>query len=202
MPIMATTSHDEREQLLIFLRHARTAVKNAAYGLTDAQAAAAPTRSPLLVGGLVKHLTFVERGWMHDVRRDAGPATSDADESAYLNGFRMLPGETIAGLLADYDAAGAETDATISAIDDLDQEVPVPTGAPWLPTDISAWSVRWVVLHLIAETARHAGHADIVRESVDGAVAGSLLAAVEGWPASPWITPWSPADAVADGAMS
>lgn len=196
MPIMATTNHDEREQLLDFLRHQRVAVKNAAYGLTDVQAAATPTASALSVGGLVKHLTLGERGWMRDVRREAAPSVDEADEAAYFDGFRMLPGETLAGLLAAYDAAGAETDATIRRTD-LDQEVPVPRGGPWLPTDITAWSVRWIVLHLIEETARHAGHADVIRESIDAATAATLMAAVEGWPANDWVTPWAPADPAA-----
>jgi len=47
-----------------------------------------------------------------------------------------------------------------------------------------------VLLHLITETARHAGHADIVREMVDGATAFPLMAAVEGWPATDWMQPW------------
>jgi len=65
---------------------------------------------------------------------------------------------------------------------------------PWFPKDVSAWSVRWVLLHLIEETARHAGHADILRESIDGATALPLMAAAEGWPEQPWITPWTPPD--------
>ena len=72
--------------------------------------------------------------------------------------------------------------------------MPVPQGVPWYPDDVEAWSVRWVLLHLIQETARHAGHADIVRESIDGATMYPLMAAVEGWPASPWMQPWEPAD--------
>ena len=56
-------------------------------------------------------------------------------------------------------------------------------------------SVRWTVLHLIEETARHAGHADIIRESLDGASAGALMAAAEGWPETNWVTPWTPAGA-------
>ena len=63
---------------------------------------------------------------------------------------------------------------------------------PWFPDDIDAWTVRWVVLHLITETARHAGHADIVRETIDGASAFPLMAAAEGWPATPWMQPWAP----------
>jgi len=63
---------------------------------------------------------------------------------------------------------------------------------PWFPKDVEAWSVRWVVLHLIEETARPAGHADIIREAVDGATGFALMAVAEHWPASPWITPWEP----------
>jgi hypothetical protein len=66
----------------------------------------------------------------------------------------------------------------------------VPKGVPWFPSDVEAWSVRWVLLHLIEEVGRHAGHADIIRESVDGATAMPLMAAAEGWPATPWLQPW------------
>jgi hypothetical protein len=70
--------------------------------------------------------------------------------------------------------------------------VPVPRDAPWFPRDVDAWSVRWVLLHLIAETARHAGHADIIREAIDGATAFPLMAAAENWPVTPWMQPWQP----------
>jgi hypothetical protein len=66
---------------------------------------------------------------------------------------------------------------------------------PWFPKGVAAWSVRWVLLHLIEETARHAGHADLLREAVDGATAYPLLAAAESWPATPWLQPWQPAEA-------
>jgi hypothetical protein len=190
MPLMPPMNADERELLLIFLRQQRSQARNAAHGLTDAQAAAAPSASGLSVGGLIKHLTAGERGWMQDVRRETGPV-SEATEATYLNGFRMMAGDTIEELLADYDAACAETDATIHAIEDLNQAVPVPAGGSWLPSDLDAWSVRWVLLHLIEETARHAGHADVIRETIDGAMAGNLMAAAEGWPADGWITPWT-----------
>ena len=60
------------------------------------------------------------------------------------------------------------------------------------PDDVEAWSVRWVLLHLVEETARHAGHADIVRESIDGATMYGLMAAAEGWPPGDWLQPWTP----------
>jgi hypothetical protein len=53
--------------------------------------------------------------------------------------------------------------------------------------------VRWIALHLIEETARHAGHADIIREALDGALSGPLMAAAEGWPPDGWVKPWQPA---------
>ncbi len=57
---------------------------------------------------------------------------------------------------------------------------------------MTAWSVRWVWFHLVEELARHAGHADIIREAVDGATMYPLVAAAEGFPATDWLTPWSP----------
>ena len=70
--------------------------------------------------------------------------------------------------------------------------MPVPKGVPWFPDDVEAWSVRWVLLHLVEETARHAGHADILRESIDGATMYELMAAAEGWPPSDWLQPRTP----------
>lgn len=61
-----------------------------------------------------------------------------------------------------------------------------------VPKDVPAWSVRWVWFHLIEELARHAGHADIIREAVDGATMYELVAGFEGWPATEWLTPWQP----------
>ena len=71
--------------------------------------------------------------------------------------------------------------------------MPVPRDVPWFPQDIDYWSVRWVALHLIEELARHAGHADIIRESIDGATMYELMAGIEEWPETDWIKPWKPA---------
>src|SRR5215203_1059846 len=77
----------------------------------------------------------------------------------------------------------------------------VPDGVPWFPDDVEAWSVRWVLLHLIEEIGRHAGHADIMRESIDGATMYELMAGAEGWPATDWLQPWT-ADRVSSGVTS
>jgi hypothetical protein len=111
----------------------------------------------------------------------------------YQDNFKVGDGESLEALVAAYDEAETETDAIVRALD-LGEPVPVPKDVPWFPADVDAWSVRWVLLHLITETARHAGHADIIRESIDGATGFSIMAAAEHWPVSPWITPWTPAD--------
>jgi uncharacterized damage-inducible protein DinB len=189
MPGTVRPVTDERDGLLAFLDQQRLVLGLTAYGLTDEQARATPTVSALSVGGLIKHCTLMERRWMDYVLERDAPR----DEEAYANAFTLLPDETIAGVLDDYARSAAETDEVVASIADLDQPVPVPRDAPWFPKDIDAWSVRWVLLHIIQETARHAGHADIVREAIDGATAYPLMAAAEGWPATPWTQPWEPA---------
>ncbi|MBV9953387.1 MAG: DinB family protein [Acidimicrobiia bacterium] len=191
MPGQVAPVADEREGLLAYLDQQRHVLRVAAYGLTDEQARATPTPSALSVGGLVKHVAQTEQGWMDTVlQRERDGA--DGGEAAYEDGFRLLEGETLADVLAFYDEVAAETREVVAGLG-LDHPVPVPP-APWNPTDVDAWSLRWVLLHLIEETARHAGHADIVREAVDGATAFALLAAAEGWPETPWLSPWRPDD--------
>jgi len=186
MPGSVPPVADEREGLLAYLAQQRHVLRVAAHGLTDDEARATPTAGALSVGGLVKHVALTERGWMDTVlQRPADPSYD------YDAGFVVGPDESLADVLALLDAVAAETEAIIATIDDLGQAVPVPD-APWFPDDVDAWSVRWVLLHLIEETARHAGHADMVREALDGATAFALLAAAEGWPASPWLQPWEP----------
>jgi uncharacterized damage-inducible protein DinB len=186
---------DEREGLIAYLEHQRYLLRLTAYGLTDEQARATPSASPLSVGGLIKHVARTERGWI-DTMIQRSPAADDGiGEDAvddYVEGFVMGPDETLQDIIAFYDEVAAETAAALAGIDDLGQPVPVPQGVPWYPDDVEAWSVRWVLLHVIEETARHTGHADIVRETVDGATAFPLMAAAEQWPASPWMTPWMP----------
>jgi hypothetical protein len=187
MPGQAPPLADERDLLLAFIQQQRDGIRNAAYGLTDDQARLTPNTSSLSVGGLVKHALDMERGWIDMVLQRQRESSPDS----YENNFRLGPDETLAGVLAEYDEVARETAAVIAGID-LDQAVPVPKGVPWFPQDIDAWSVRWVLLHLIEEIGRHAGHADIVRESIDGATMYALMAAVEGWPETEWLKPWKP----------
>jgi uncharacterized damage-inducible protein DinB len=193
MPGQAPMVADERAMLLGYVAQQRDGIRFAAYGLTDEQARLTPTAGGLSIGGLVKHVAATEAGWIDLVAgRDPG-GSQEESEAAYEDAFRLGPNETLADALAAYATVAAETKAAINAITDLNQPVPVPKGVPWYPDDLDAWNVRWVLLHVIEETARHAGHADIVRESIDGATMHPLMAAVEGWPATEWLQPWSPA---------
>ena len=120
--------------------------------LTDEQAAERTTASELCLGGIIKHVTSAERQWARFIVEGPSSVGSFEDAGAmqdWLNGFKMLPGETLAGL------------------PDLDAAQPLPV-APWYEPGAS-WTARRVLLHIIAETAQHAGHADIIRESIDGA---------------------------------
>jgi uncharacterized damage-inducible protein DinB len=168
-------------------------LRTAAHGLTDEQARSAPSASSLSVGGLLKHVTTMEHTWFE--RCLAAPDRWELDQrpleerrASFVDDFTMREDETLEDVLAAYDAVCARTEKAVPDLD-LDAAVPVPE-APWFPPDSPPWSVRWVLLHLVEEIARHAGHADIVRESVDGATAFPLMAAVEGWPETPWMKPW------------
>jgi uncharacterized damage-inducible protein DinB len=176
---------DERDGLLAFLAQQRDALRISAVGLTEDQARATPSASSLSVGGLIKHLARVERHWIVRVmmQRDLPPEWTPTDWEAE---YRLLDGETLAWALGTYAAVATETEQIVQALPDLDRPVPVPQDAPWFPKDVKHWSARWVLLHLIEETARHAGHADIVRESIDGASFYPLMATAEGRPGQRW----------------
>ena len=194
MPGMVAPFTDEREQLLASLAQQRYQLRLTAFGLDDDEARATRTPSALSVGGLVKHVTSVEAGWIDTVLGRRGDPESG--ETDYADNFRMRPDETLDDVLSRYADVARATEEVIGGIPDLLQPVPVPQGVPWFPDDLDAWNVRWVLLHLLQETARHTGHADIVRELIDGATAFPLMAAAEGWPATPWMQPWEKGAAV------
>jgi uncharacterized damage-inducible protein DinB len=173
---MTTTGRSltgERADIAKSLATHRQLLLRTTAGMSDEQAARRSTVSELSLGGIIKHLAAVERQWQGFILNGpeamgGGANWDDPDRiQAFLDGFRMLAAETLAGLVADYEAVGEATEQLIADLDDLDASQPLPE-APWYEKG-GRWSARQVFLHLIAETAQHSGHADIIREAIDGA---------------------------------
>ena len=161
----------ERADLLAMLATHRHFLRFTTRDLTDEQARQRTTVSELCLGGLIKHVTSAERGWANFIVE--GPSAlggvsdmTEADYARRADGFRLLPDETLEGVLADYADVASRTDDLVASLPDLDVAHPLPE-APWFPPG-AKWSARHALLHIIAETAQHAGHADIIRESLDG----------------------------------
>ncbi|HEX4094832.1 MAG TPA: DinB family protein [Trebonia sp.] len=171
MALAATELDAERTDLLALLAQQRQFLRYTTRDLTDEQARTRTTVSELTLGGLVKHVTDVERSWARFIVE--GPAAlgdasamTEADWAARADEFRLLDGETLAGVLDAYESAAAATTELVRTLPDLNVTQPLPI-APWFPPS-ARWSARHALLHIIAETAQHSGHADIIRESLDG----------------------------------
>ncbi|MEU4442181.1 DinB family protein [Actinosynnema sp. NPDC050801] len=150
---------DERVLLSGFLDFLRGTIELKCAGLSDADAARSVLPSQLnTAAGIVKHLRWVEHYWF-EVALAGGPSKAPYTKEDPDADWRVEPGETISGLLADY-AAQCRASRELVAGLDLDHEVAF-RGDKQL-------SVRWVLIHMIEETGRHAGHLDVVRELLDG----------------------------------
>jgi hypothetical protein len=165
------TLSQERADLLTGLAKARHFLRFTTRDITDEQARQRTTISELTLGGLIKHVTAVERNWQQFIVHGPSIAPdfanlSEEDYANWKNGFRLLESETLAAALAEYEEVAKHTDELVATLPDLDASHPLPP-APWNPPG-ERWSARRTLLHVIAETAQHAGHADIIRESLDG----------------------------------
>jgi hypothetical protein len=166
----------ERADLLDVLHKHRGLFRVTVQGMSDEQARTRSTVSELTLGGLIKHVAATEKEWARFIQEGAAAqpdidwanvdwSNPPAEVAAYTDGLRMLEGETLAGLLEEYDVVAAATDALVATVD-LDSSQPLPE-APWFAPG-ARWSARRVLTHILAETAQHAGHADIIREAIDG----------------------------------
>jgi hypothetical protein len=196
MPGQPAPAGDERQTLVNFLAFQQDAFAAVAHGLTDEQARSTPSVSAQSVGGLIKHVTAVQAGWVE--RAVAAPDFPQPDPrpmaeimAEYADQHVMRDDEKLGDLLDALRAQNAETLQAFAELD-LDTLVPIPHDVPWFPTDIDHWTVRWVGMHIVEELSRHAGHADIIRESIDRATMYELLAAEEEWPETEFIKRWRP----------
>jgi len=160
------THGDERELLIAFLDYHRATLRQKAGGLDAAQLAATLAPSGMTLGGMVKHLGLVENSWLRD--RFAGDGLSEPWASADWDAdwdwdWHSAVDDTPEQIWALYDEMVADADVVIAGaqLDDL-SATKSKAGEPF--------SLRWILLHLIEEYARHNGHADLIRESIDGSV--------------------------------
>ena len=155
MPVPFEGPPSERDGLAMFLGEQRAALLRKLAGLTEEQARSRPTASSFCMLTLVKHVAFTERRWFQlEVARRKVPGLWPPPDDREL---RIEDGDTVASVRALYESIIAENEEILASVDDLDSLSPA-TGL----------NRRWVLLHLIEEVARHAGHADIIRESIDG----------------------------------
>jgi uncharacterized damage-inducible protein DinB len=162
-------SNTERREFLGALAKHRGLLVRTLRGISDEQARLRPTVSALCLGGLIKHVTTMEESWS-DFITEGTSAMGGADATApvrFSATFDMTDGETVAALLERYRDTAAATDELVMTLPSLDLAHRLPD-APWFERGAS-WSARRVLVHVIAETAQHAGHADIIRETIDGA---------------------------------
>jgi hypothetical protein len=176
------SGHRERADLVETLAKHRHFLRFTVRDLTEEQAGRATTASALTLSGLLKHVADIEAGWVSFIlggpeamasdqegnRQQGANTGGDATHWSQMSDPRFVvkPGTTLTALLARYDAVARRTDDVVATVD-LDAAHPLPA-APWFEPGTS-WSARRVLLHIIAETAQHAGHADIIRETLDGA---------------------------------
>jgi uncharacterized damage-inducible protein DinB len=171
-PRMATKQEqetNERADLIAALAKRRSFLRQTVDGLTDEQASKRTTASELCLGGIVKHVAMVEDGWVGFIEH--GPSAIGSPDAAAMEAhaatFKMLPDDTLAALLDRYEQVANRTEKTVNDLPSLEMSHPLPE-APWFESG-ARWTARTVLLHILAETAHHCGHADIIRESLDGA---------------------------------
>lgn len=144
------------------------------------------------MGGLVKHAAYGLTGYLRRMQAPGEVASEPFTPeryAGYFGSFALTDDETLEGVLTDLEAAAAGYLAAVRAADPDRRTIQPP--APWDGRDEPSETVERVhLLHAIEEMARHAGHADMLREQIDGATSAELEAAVDGHPANAFVTPW------------
>lgn len=189
----APACHDEITGLVHYLDEQLAAIRAAATGLTDEQARMRPCASALSIGGLIKHATYVMQGGIE--RLAGGALRTELDESAfaaYQSSFAVAAADTVDGQIAAFDAARVAYLAAVGATDPAATTQEPPT--PWYGIfDVRPAHARYLLVHHVEEFARHAGHADILREQIDGVSVAAIVVGESGMPASDFFQPYVPA---------
>jgi uncharacterized damage-inducible protein DinB len=160
----------ERREFIGALAKHRGLLVRTLRGISEEQARLRPTVSALCLGGLIKHVTSMEEGWSRFITEGTSAMSGGADPAAaarFSATFEVTDDETVTALLERYRERARTTDELVMTLPSLGISHPLPD-APWFEQGAS-WSARRVLVHIVAETAQHAGHADIIRETIDGA---------------------------------
>lgn len=169
MGFLTPQAAGEHEVLKTFALQQLAQLRTSIHGLTDDEAHATPVASALNLTGLLRHCGAVAVFWSACAASAPEPPRLPED----LAGADRLLEELIADpssldeTLAFFDRCVEVTRANLKAVTDLGAPVPIPD-APWFPRELESWEARWCLAHISAEVARHAGHADVIRESIDG----------------------------------
>lgn len=184
----APAEHDEITGLTGYIEQQLDHLRASVHGLTEAQAKETPCRSSLSVAALVKHAAYVLRG---NADRLDGTARALDEEgfAAYLDSLVVGEDEPVSGVLAEFDAARAAFAARLAETDP-DAGMTEPP-APWDGIfDERPVKTRYLLVHVVEELARHAGHADIIREQIDGSSVPALVLTLEGAAPSQFFEPF------------
>jgi hypothetical protein len=189
----APAVHDEITGLVAYVDQQLTAIRASIVGLTEEQAREQPCRSSLSIGGLLKHAVH---GMTSNTQRlttgDHSRPLDAAAFEAYQGSFALGDGETGAAVLAAFDAAKEAFLAALAATDPAETITEPP--APWSGIfDARPANARYLIVHQVEEFARHAGHADILREQIDGVPVPQIVLSLEGAPANDFFQPYVPA---------
>ncbi len=157
--VRAPDNGDERTMIEGLLAEQRSLVHWKLADAKDEDLLSVATSTGLTARGVLNHLTHVERWWWRDVFAGQDALPYDWTDEDPDGEFHLGPDKPIGHLLAEYATECAASDAVLAAVVDLDQR--------GVRKDVSA---RFVVLHLVEETARHLGHLDLLRELADGGV--------------------------------
>jgi hypothetical protein len=189
----APAQHDEVTGLVNYIDEQLTAIRAAAFGLTEEQARETPCRSALSVGGIIKHAAYVMRGALERLRTEVTEQPVDpVAYAAFADSFTVRDDESVAGTIEDFDRVRAQLLTAVSATDPTGAAVAPP--APWHGIfDARPIHARYYLVHLVEECARHAGHADIIREQIDGVAVPRLVLTLAGASSNDFFQPYRPA---------
>jgi len=189
----APAQHDEVTGLVNYVDQQLVAIRAAAFGLTEEQARATPCRSELSIGGIIKHAAYGMRGALGRLTTGVVEQSIDAEAyAAFADSFAVRDDETVAGTIEDFDKARDRFLAAIAATDPSAETMAPP--APWHGIlEARPIRARYYLVHLLEEYARHAGHADIIREQIDGVAVPALVLTLSGALANDFFQPYRPA---------